>query len=662
MNQRKVDEQRLRLADTESSRGHAGPAPQTPLHQPAASGAGPGSGAPPPEAQEATQTLFRLRILATSDVHAQLLSYDYFANRPQYGMGLAQTASLIRQARAEVPGSILLDNGDFLQGSALAELAAVPGRRKRPHPSVTAFNVLGYDAVALGNHEFNYGLGILQEAMAAAQFPLLSANVALKPGAGPLQDRLLAAPFALVRRRLTAANGEAREITVGVLGLTPPEILEWDHGILAGKVHVRPMVAAARAWLPELRRAGADLVVCLAHTGISDLWHLDRNEGLAADIAALPGVDAVIAGHSHEVFPNATAYEDTRIDAAAGRLAGKPAVQPGHSGSHLGIIDLVLVHDGKGWQTREARARAVSVSEEVAGLSPKDIRAGANPLRAALGADHRSALTWTRRTLGRTRVPLSTHFATAADVQAMRLIAAAKVAHVAAALEGRPEGLLPILAGVTPFRTGGRGGSLNYTDIEPGPLSVRHVFDLYPFPNSIVASVVTGEQIAARLEASARVFAELRPGEPDQVLIDPRVSPFEFEMIPGLTYQIDLAAPRGRPGRIRDLRLDGQRLDPKGRFVLASNSYRLGTRPELAGRIVLDARTLVTTVIGDYLRAVGEVGFQTAPGWSFVPMPGTAVIYDTGTGAPAHLDEVHHLSPELEGITEEGFHRFRLYL
>jgi 2',3'-cyclic-nucleotide 2'-phosphodiesterase/3'-nucleotidase len=636
------------------------PGPDAESRQSGVSGAGSGSGVPPPEG--GPQSLFRLRILATTDIHAQLLSYDYFANRPQFGMGLAQTASLIAQARAEAPDAILLDNGDFLQGSALAELAAMPGRRTRPHPAITAFNVLGYDAAALGNHEFNYGLGILREAITAARFPVVSANVALELGDHPTGDRLLTRPYALIQRRLTARGGQMRDITVGVLGLTPPEILDWDHGLLAGKIEVRPMIEAARAWVPEMRRAGADLVVCLAHTGITDLTEHDRREGMATEIAAIEGVDAMVAGHSHLVFPNAQLYADPRIDAMAGRLAGKPAVQPGHSGSHLGVIDLTLTHGPFGWKRHEARARAISASEVVAGLSPKTIRAGANPLRAALGADHRSALSWTRRTLGKTLVPLTTYFAQAADSRAMRVLAAAKIAHVAAAIEGRPEALLPIIAGVTPFRTGGRGGPLNFTDIAAGPLSVRHVFDLYPFPNSIVASVATGAQILARLEAGTAVYRMVRPGEQDQPLIDPGTSGFILELFPGLTYQIDLSRPPGVPGRIRDLRFEGRPVERTMRFVVASNSYRLGTHPELAGEVILDGNTPVTSVIAEFLRTSGEIGLPGGPGWSFARLPGTSVIYDSGAAALGHMDEVRELSPRFLGITDEGFHRFRLHL
>jgi 2',3'-cyclic-nucleotide 2'-phosphodiesterase/3'-nucleotidase len=603
-----------------------------------------------------------LRILATTDLHAQLLSYDYTTNRPSFGMGLAQAASLIAEAREGGQTTILLDNGDFLQGSALAELASYSGRR-RTHPAIAAFNALGYDAVALGNHEFNYGLGLLQSTLVAARFPALSANVTVELGATPLSDRHLTAPYALLRRDIACSDGRPRPITLGILGLTPPEIMAWDHAHLAGRVAVRPMVEAARAWVPALRDAGADLVICLAHTGIGDLDRTNQAEGQAADIAEVPGIDVLVAGHSHEVFPNALTYIDPRIDPAKGRIAGKPAVQPGHSGSHLGIVDLELAPDASGgWQIAGARARTASVSEAVAGLPRAAIRRHAAPLRAALDADHRAVLTWTRQPIGRTTVPLSTQFALVADVQAMRLVAAAKRAHVRRLIAGRPEAELPILAAVTPFRVGGRGGPQNFTDIPPGPLSLRHVFDIYPFPNTLAATVLTGAQIKARLEQAVDLFQQIVPGQPDQRLFDPRVSTYGFETIIGLSYRVNLTLPKGGPGRIEDLRLDGAPLAPDARLVLATSSYRQNISGAASGQQLIVKGPLVTQILAGFIGAQRQIGAETGPGWALAPVPGASVLIDVGVGALRQTADVAHLDPELQGITEAGFHRFRLHL
>jgi 2',3'-cyclic-nucleotide 2'-phosphodiesterase/3'-nucleotidase len=621
-----------------------------------------------------------LRVLATTDVHANLLSYDYASNRPLHGQGLAQMASLIAAARAEVPSALLVDNGDFLQGTALAELAA-RGRRRRGHPVIAAMNMLGYDAAALGNHEFNYGLEVLGRAMAEAQFPVLSANVVLQVGAGgPLEDVTLAPPFALVDRVLTDGHGQEQRLKVGILGLTPPEITRWDHSHLQGRLETRPMQEAACVWVPEMRRAGADLVICLAHTGIADCPDGQRGEALAADLAELPGIDALVLGHSHLVFPGRGQHPDARVDLQLGRIAGKPAVQPGHSGSHLGLMDLRLRHRaGKGWSIAAAEVQAQSVSEVTAGLPTAAILRHTKGLRRAVGGDHRATLAWTRRVLGQTDLAMSTAFAQVADVAAMRLVARAKLDHARRALAGGAYDGLPILASATPYRAGGRGGPLNYSDIERGPLSMRHVFDLYPFPNTLVAHLINGAELAEQLEQAAAIYHQILPGQTGRLLIDPAFPAYGFATVLGVSYQVDLTRPArydARSGLIRpdarrivNLRRGGKPVQQADRFVLVTNSFRasgpLGIAPPLPDQVVLERPVLCTDILRDHIRQTGRIAADAlamGEGWSLRPVPGAEVLFDTGPGAINHLQDVAALQPEFEGLTDDGFHRFRLHL
>ncbi len=237
-------------------------------------------------------------------------------------------------------------------------------------------------------------------------------------------------------------------------------------------------------------------------------------------------------------------------------IHGKPVVQPGHNGSHLGVLDLILRRDEDGWAVARAEVRADSVSEVVAGLSTDVIRRNAAPLRRAVQADHRAALDWTRRQIGRSTFAMSTCFAAVADVPAMRLLAAAKRAYIRDVLRATPAADLPILALATPYRAGGRGGALNYSDLPAGPLTVRHLFDLYPYPNTIVAHRATGADLAEILERSAAQYLQLRPGGIDQPLIDrptpalPSLRPSVFPIPsiwrnrPGMTRAAPWSAPR----------------------------------------------------------------------------------------------------------------------
>lgn len=671
----------LRLASDKPANELADAGPDSMTRQSGVAGAGPGRVGP---VGPLKPTEISLRILATTDLHANILSYDYAGNRPHFGQGLAQTASLIAAARAEVPQAILVDNGDFLQGSALADLAA-RDRRKRVHPSIAAFNALGYDAVALGNHEFNFGLPVLERAVAAARFPVVSANVLRAKGDSVGQDVALVQPYALVRRDLVDGEGRRHSLCIGILGLTPPEILRWDRQQLEGHLQVRPMVQAARAWAPLVRKAGADLVLCLAHTGIAVMADGQDADGLAAEIATVPDIDLLVAGHSHLVFPPdsspgaAPAHADPRVDALKGLLAGKPAVQPGFNGSHLGVIDLALAPDGPGWKVARSAVRAVSVSEQVAGLSPETIRGHAAPLRKAVGSDHRAALARTRRAIGAVDLPMSTSFAQVADVAAMKLVAAAKIDYTRRMLAGGPHEGLPIVATATPYRSGGRGGPLNYTVIARGALSERHLFDLYPFPNTSVAIVLRAADLAEQMERAVAIYRQVQPGRSDQPLLDPAFSGFAFATFHGFSYRIDLTQParydpRGRlirplARRISDLQIGGRAVHDDDRFVLATNNFRvggsLGIAPPAPQQVVLDQRVLLADILRAFIQArslITAADIDTKEGWAFHPMPGTTVSFDTGVMALDHLEEAAALRPELVGVTEEGLHRFRLQL
>ena len=621
-----------------------------------------------------------LRILATTDVHANVMSYDYASNRPINGMGLVRMASLIAAARAEVPSAVLLDNGDFLQGSIMADLAA-QARRRRAHPIIAAMNALDYDAAALGNHEFNYGLDVLSRALSEARFPIVSANILRQRGqGGPLSDEPFAPPYAILDRVLHDRRGRAHSLRIGILGLTPPEVLRWDHSHLAGQIDARPMVETARAWVPVLRRAGADIVVCLAHTGIAESIPTQETEGLGADLAELPGIDALVLGHSHLVFPHRAVHPDNRVDGFRGLVAGKPVVQPGHSGSHLGIMDLRLrCCAGEGWSVVGSDVRAESVSEFAAGVAPAVLRRHAGRLMRAVGSDHRAALAWTRRPLGETELPLPTSFAQVADTAVLRLTGKAKVDYGRRILAGTPHECLPVLAAVTPYRAGGRGGPLNYTSIPAGPLSLRHVFDLHPFPDTVVGLIVSGRAIVEQLERSAALYAQILPGTQDQPLIDPAFPAYAFTVISGVSYEIDLSSParydpRGRlirpeTRRIVNLRRGGIPVRDDDRFVLVTNNFRAGgplaSDPPLPDGIAFDHHELCTDMLGNFIthiRKVSAAALRNEETWSLQLMPETTVQYAAGPAAEMDTIEASRFRPTPIGLSEDGFHLLRLHL
>ena len=274
-----------------------------------------------------------LRIMETTDIHVHVLPYDYYADEAVDTLGLARTASLIEAVRAESTNSLLLDNGDLYQGNPMGDFIAYErGVEGQLHPVTKAMNALGFDASTLGNHEFNYGLDFLAGCLAGAEFPFVSANVVTKAGATPDQDETLVPPYVILDRTLTDGAGEEHPIRIGVIGFAPPQIVEWDRKNLEGRVTARDIVETAEAWVPKMRAEGAQLVVALCHSGIGEAEHVPMQENAAIPLAGVEGIDVVLTGHQHLVFPG----EDYAGTPGRGRGPGLHRRQARRHGRVLG--------------------------------------------------------------------------------------------------------------------------------------------------------------------------------------------------------------------------------------------------------------------------------------------------------------------------------------
>ncbi|WP_151717328.1 bifunctional 2',3'-cyclic-nucleotide 2'-phosphodiesterase/3'-nucleotidase [Gemmobacter serpentinus] len=617
-----------------------------------------------------------LRILATTDLHVHLMGYDYYADREDARLGLARTATLIAAARTEVADCLLVDNGDFLQGNPMGDFIALrrsgqhdsgPEGLPPVHPAIRVMNRLGYDAATLGNHEFNYGLETLSLLLRGANFPIVSANIAHALGGRPREDRTYMPPFALLDRQVTTADGQCLTLRIGVIGFAPPQIVQWDRLLLEGVLSTRDIVAAARDWVPELRAAGADVVIALSHSGIGNADDLDGAENASAALTQVPGIDAIIAGHSHLVYPSQDFAAFPGADLTHGRILGRPIVMPGAYGSHLGVIDLHLAHDSAGWRVTSSHAEV------------RAVRADTSPLPEVVQEvrqEHAQTLHFCGRSVGQSQARLHSHFATIAASNALDVVAEAQRRFVARQVQGRPEAGLPILSAVSPFKAGGRGGAGHYIDIPAGDLAMRHIADLYIFPNTIIALRLTGAELADWLEASVGLYRQIRPGSHDQMLLDEDFPSYNHDRISGLSFEIDLSQPArfDRHGqlrhpqsrRLRNLRHGDAPVDPAQHFILATNSYRAAGSGGYAGPWLARSLDLGRVPIRDILmRHVAETsplcGTPT-PGPRFCPMPGTSVLFDTAPGALETRQDIAHLQPEFLGHQPSGFARFRLHL
>ena len=523
-----------------------------------------------------------LRLLATTDLHANILAYDYYADRPSAGLGLAQAAPLITRLRDQAANALLFDNGDFLQGNPLADYVAF-GRGPSPggtHPVVAAMNTLGYDAGTLGNHDFNFGLEFLDRALAGANFPVVSANVATQQGQTARDDRTYLPPYVLLDRVLIDGAGRSHTICIGVIGFVPPQIMTWDHRHLEGRVTARDILAAARDYVPQMKDQGADIIIALSHSGIGDDAEDRLLENASTPLAGIDGIDAVVAGHSHLVFPGDHHRGLAGVDAEAGTLMGKPAVMASFGGTRVGVIDLMLNRADDTWrikafQSAAHRTATAKVGRPLADAGSAEAKAEAAVLRA-VHSDHQATLSYIRRPIGHTDVPLVSYFAFAGIDAGLRVVAEAQRREVKRLLQDTAHADLPLLSSVAPFRSGGRGGPGAYTDIPAGEIALRNVADLYIY-GDLRAVRVTGVELRGWLERSASIFAQITQGQEVQPLMNPRIPGYLFDVIYGVKYTIDPTQPPRFDANGRDVCPETRRIasvaGAGGRFWTTMNFW-----------------------------------------------------------------------------------------
>lgn len=619
-----------------------------------------------------------LRLMETTDLHVHVFPYDYYGDRPVDTVGLSRAASLIEDVRAESTNSLLLDNGDFLQGNPMGDYIAYERGMADGdmHPIITAMNALGFDGSTLGNHEFNYGVSFLMKALAGASFPVVSANVVKDMGASPTADTTLIEPYVIIERTITDGNGDSHPIKIGLIGFVPPQIMNWDRKHLEGNVQARDIIESAKAYVPQMKEAGADIIIALSHSGIGAADAEDGMENAAIPLAAVDGIDAILTGHSHLVFPSSRYADFAGADVEAGTLMGTPAVMGGFWGSHMGLIDLLLERDGSSWRilSHTSEARPISQRNEDRSITPlvEDFQ----PVLDAVQADHEETLAYVRRAVGKTDSALHSYFALVADDPSVQIVSNAQMWYIKDQLAGTEFADLPLLSAAAPFKAGGRGGPEYYTDVPVGDVAIKNVADLYLYPNTVRAVKVTGQQVKDWLERSAGIFNQVEAGSTDAVLLNPEFPSYNFDVMDGVTYQIDLTQPSrfDRDGvvvnadanRIVDLQFNGAPLDMAQEFIIATNNYRAsggGSFPGADGStVVFEGPDTNRDVIVRYIVEQGTISPAADANWSFAPMPDTTVIFETGPAGAGYAEEVPGVSIEPAGSSDSGFAQFRISL
>ena len=591
----------------------------------------------------------KLRILQTTDIHMNLLNYDYYQDKLTDEYGLAKTVSLIKAARAEAQNSLLFDNGDLLQGNPLGDFVArvKPLAAGEVHPAYKVLNLLQVDAANIGNHEFNYGLPFLRQALAGAQFPYVNANVML--ASDPTRHAFT--PYVLLQRRFTDDAGQPQALKIGVIGFVPPQIMQWDKQNLDGKVVALDIVATARRYLPELRAQGADLVVVIAHSGFEKTADQPAfAENVAAQLAQLPGVDALLLGHAHAEFPSSSFAGYPGVDIARGSIFGTPTVMPGRWGDHLGVIDLQLDNSSGAWKVSAAQASLPAIYQ----AKTRTVLAEADPrVLQAMATEHAATLAYVRAQVTVTEASIHSYFAQVLDEASVEVVAQAQLAYLTRAVQGTDYAKLPLLSAAAPFKAGGRQGTGSYTDIPKGPLAIKNVADLYVFPNTIKAVKINGAQVREWLEMSAGQFRRIDPaGAPEQELLNPEFRSYNFDSLEGVSYEIDVTQSArydvdghrnssSTAHRIVNLRYQGQAIDEQADFLVVTNNYRAsggGGFPGLdASKIVIDAPDENRAALAQYLASAKQFNPTANNNWRILPVAGVKLRFVSGAGGLRYL-------------------------
>ncbi|MEU6983562.1 5'-nucleotidase C-terminal domain-containing protein [Streptomyces sp. NPDC046324] len=537
---------------------------------------------------------YSFTVMGTTDLHGNVFNWDYFTDKEfddkaHNDVGLAKISTLVDQVRKAKGkrNTLLIDAGDTIQGTQLsyyyAKVDPITARRGPVHPMAQAMNAIGYDAAALGNHEFNYGIPVLRKFEEQCDFPLLGANAldakTLRPAFPPYSMHRLRTP-------------QGRDVKVAVLGLTNPGIAIWDKANVSGKMVFPGLEEQAAKWVPRLRSMGADVVVVSAHSGSSgtssygdQLPHIENAAGLVAE--QVPGIDAILVGHAHTEIP------EYRVK---NKETGKDVVlsEPLKWGQRLTLFDFDLVWQKGRWVVEKVGAQVlnsntVEEDPEIVGL---------------LADEHKKVVAYVNQIIGTSSATMATADAPWKDEPIIDLINHVQAETVKQALAGGAYAALPVLSQASCFsRTAA---------IPAGQVTIRDAAGLYVFENTLEARLLTGAQIKDYLEFSARYYVQTPAGVPVDTakLTNADGTPdYNYDAVYGVTYEIDIAKPAG--SRIVNLSFGGKPIDPAAQFVLAVNNYRAsggGAFPHVANAQQLWANSdEIRNTIIQWVKAKGSI-------------------------------------------------------
>ncbi|WP_186647308.1 bifunctional 2',3'-cyclic-nucleotide 2'-phosphodiesterase/3'-nucleotidase [Fluviispira vulneris] len=555
-----------------------------------------------------------LAILETSDLHCNVVPHDYYNDVKIEHFGLAKTASLIKKFRKIYENNLLVDNGDLLQGSALADLVARvhPLKKNETHPILKVMNILNFDIATVGNHDFNYGLDFLLNVIQKAKFPFICSNVYYynENAKNKRGERILPGHF-IIEKKLSCNE----TIKIGFMGVAPPQIMTWDKHILLGKVVVQEIVDAVKEQVKELKKKKVDLICVLAHSGILPLKYNLGTENAVCEISKIKGVDAIFSGHAHSVFPGGKIFnnlENMHIDNTIGKINNVPVVMPGAWGSHLGIIRFILEKKNKKWKVLQSFSEVHNVKETTAD----------SEVLATIKDDNEHTLKHIRSTVGESNIHIYSWFSTLQHTLTSQIIQETGVEYAANYLKHTEWKNLPILCSFAPVNTGGHGSP--YIHIQKGPLAIKDISNLYPYDNELKVVLINGEQLKEWLEFSAQAFLQIDiDSEKEISLLNPFYPSFNFDCISNIEYNIDVTMPLGN--RIKNLNYKNTPISTTQQFALVTNNYRAsggGNFPNFDKlKTIVDSTEFFRDILIEKIKKIKTLDLKLTKSWSLLPTP-----------------------------------------
>ncbi|HEY9856237.1 MAG TPA: 5'-nucleotidase C-terminal domain-containing protein [Stenomitos sp.] len=523
--------------------------------------------------QAAEPQTIDLTLLGTTDVHGHVWPTTYYTDKEE-ALGLAKVYTLVKKFRAENPNTLLVDSGDMLQGSPLPYVQAKVQGGKGLNPMIAAMNAMHYDVFGVGNHDFNFGLPNLRKAEQEATFPFVSCNL-YKAGTNDPFFK----PYVIK---------DVGGVKVGVIGFSPPGIVLWDKANVQGKLETRSLLASAERWIPELKRQ-CDVILAVPHAGLGNKYGPEYSgyspasglppENVSWRIAAgFPEIDVLFAGHSHQEVKSEV-------------INGVACAQAKLWAERLAVAKLKLTKVDGHW-------KVVSKSTDVLNLD--NVKPAPEVLAATQGA-HDATVAYVHSTIAKTTSEWSAKDSVMQDTPIIDLInevqKAATGAQLASAASFNLEAVL-----------------------QKGNITIADIAALYPYENGMVAVQITGQKLKDYLETAARYYV---PGAHGEVLLNPEIRAYNYDMVSGVDYRIDLNQPVG--SRVVGLSYQGKPVTDEATFSLALNSYRQGGGGgyEMLKDcpVIYDRQESIRELIIEYLKQKGKIDPKDVfkKNWELVP-------------------------------------------